>query len=74
MAQARFIEHADPEYARMADRYLDDHPKARLYIGFADFVFLHFEARKGFLNAGFGKAFVITATDMGLGKTQVEQV
>ncbi len=73
MAQARFIEHADPDYARMADCYLKDHPKAKLYIGFADFLFVMFEARKGFLNAGFGKAFVVTAADMGLHEPQCGQ-
>ncbi len=73
MAHARFIEHADPDYTRMANRYLKDHPKAKLYIGFADFLFVIFEARKGFLNAGFGKAFVVTAADMGLQEPQCGQ-
>lgn len=65
-AQAAFLRHDDPEYDEMAAHYLRDHPKAKLYIGFADFSFVLFRIDQAHLNGGFGKAFALTAADLGL--------
>jgi len=67
MAQAGFVEHVDPAYPALAEHYLRTHRKAKLYIGFADFVFVRFAVERGYLNGGFGKAFVLEPADMGLG-------
>lgn len=40
-----------------ARRYLNRHPKARLYAGFADFAFFRLAVERASLNGGFGKAF-----------------
>jgi heme iron utilization protein len=40
------------------------HPKARLYIDFADFRFFRFQILSGALNGGFGRAFALTAGDI----------
>ena len=64
MANAVFVEHADADYRPLAEHYLKDHPKSKLYIGFGDFVFVKFEVSSAFLNGGFGKAFVLTAEDL----------
>lgn len=61
---ARFVRHGSDAYAELAAHYLRDHPKARLYIGFADFSFAVFTVDKAYLNGGFGKAFVLTADDL----------
>ena len=66
-ATARFLRHGEGGHAEMAAHYLRGHPKAKLYIGFADFSFALFEVTKAYLNGGFGKAFVLTAEDLGLG-------
>ncbi|MDK3019625.1 HugZ family pyridoxamine 5'-phosphate oxidase [Pseudodonghicola flavimaris] len=66
LARARFVAHDDPDYARLARHYLSTHPKAQLYIGFADFSFALFSVQKGLLNGGFGRAFHLTPADMGL--------
>lgn len=66
-ATAALIPHGDPTYAEMAAHYLRDHPKAKLYLDFADFNFARFTVRKAFLNGGFGKAFHLTSQDLGLG-------
>lgn len=58
--QARFID--KPPALRA--RWLADHPKAGLYIDFADFGFVRFEMITGHLNGGFGKAFRLTAEDL----------
>ena len=44
--------------------YLATHPKAKLYIDFADFNFVGFEVEAGHLNGGFGKAFRLTPADL----------
>lgn len=65
-ARARIIAHDTAQYSEMATHYLRDHPKAKLYIGFADFAFVLFDVTRGHLNGGFGKAFVLTPADLGL--------
>lgn len=65
-ATAQFVAHSDPVYNEMAQHYLLSHPKAKLYIGFADFCFALFQVQIGYLNGGFGKAYHLTPQDMGL--------
>ena len=55
-----------PEYEGLASGWCELHPKARLYVGFADFLFVRFQVSRGFLNGGFGKAFDLTPSDMAL--------
>ena len=62
--QARFIAHKDPAYRDMRDQYLTTHPKAKLYIDFADFSFALFDVEDAHLNGGFGKAFYLTPADL----------
>ena len=59
--KARFL--ADKS---LREHYLKSHPKSRLYIDFADFRFVAFEVLSADLNGGFGKAYRLTATDLGL--------
>ena len=61
-ARARFVD--DKESLR--GHWLASHPKAKLYIDFADFAFVRFDIAAGHLNGGFGKAFRLTAADLGL--------
>ncbi len=65
-ARARFLVRQGNDHEEMAAKYLRDHPKAKLYIGFADFSFVLFDVSRGFLNAGFGKAFRLSPADLGL--------
>lgn len=65
-ARARFLGKGDAGHDALAAHYLRDHPKAKLYIGFADFSFALFTVSAGLLNGGFGKAFRLTRADMGL--------
>ncbi len=61
-AQAVFM----PPEARPALReiWLHRHPKAKLYVDFADFGFVRFHPESAFLNGGFGKAFLLNAADL----------
>lgn len=63
-AQARFVRRDMPDYSGLAVQYLAQRPKARLYIGFGDFSIVVFDPVSGLLNAGFGKAFALSASDM----------
>ena len=49
----------------LRDTFLKSHPKAKLYIDFADFNFVRFEIISADLNGGFGKAFHMKASDFG---------
>jgi heme iron utilization protein len=62
--QARFLRQGEAGHAELAAHWLRDHPKSRLYIGFADFAFVLFDVRKAYLNGGFGRAFVLTPADL----------
>jgi heme iron utilization protein len=64
--QARFLRHGAAEYADLAAHWLRDHPKSKLYIGFADFSFALFDVTSAHLNGGFGRAFIMTPADLGL--------
>ncbi|NIZ13966.1 HugZ family protein [Phaeobacter sp. HF9A] len=63
---AMILPNTGPAHEEMAAHYLRSHPKAKLYIGFGDFHFIRFQITQGFLNAGFGKAFQLSAADLGL--------
>lgn len=64
--KAVFTGHDDPAYGGLAERWLKDHPKARLYIGFGDFSFASLHVHHAALNGGFGKAYTLTSADLGL--------
>jgi heme iron utilization protein len=50
--------------AALRKHWLSRHPKARLYIDFADFSFFAFDILDARLNAGFGKAFRLSKDDL----------
>ncbi|MCB4456113.1 HugZ family pyridoxamine 5'-phosphate oxidase [Leisingera sp. McT4-56] len=64
MAAAEFVPRQDPEHAALAAGYLRQHPKAKLYLQFADFSFVRFRITAAHLNGGFGKAFHLAAADL----------
>ncbi len=66
LGTAAFLRHCTPGHAEMAAHYLRDHPKAKLYIGFADFAFVRISPRQALLNGGFGRAFQLTPSDLGV--------
>jgi len=50
----------------LRSRWLERHPKSKLYIDFGDFGFIRFVAQTAFLNGGFGYACKLSAEDLGL--------
>lgn len=65
-ATAQMIPRSDPGFAAFQERWLESHPKSKLFIGFGDFLFARFQVAHAFLNGGFGKAFNLTPGDLGL--------
>lgn len=63
-ATAGFIAPDAPERAGYRAAWLRDHPKSALYADFADFHFVRFAIADGHLNAGFGKAYALSANDL----------
>ncbi len=47
-----------------AETYLNHQPKARLYIGFADFHMVRLTPTEAFLNGGFAKAYHLSPADL----------
>ncbi|MEO9827561.1 MAG: pyridoxamine 5'-phosphate oxidase family protein [Paracoccaceae bacterium] len=58
--RAEFVEKTDV----LVSRYLAFQPKAKLYIGFADFHFARLVPSEAFLNGGFGKAYHLNPQDL----------
>lgn len=61
---ARPVAHDHPTHTRLRDRFLERHPKSRLYIDFADFQFFRLEPQVASLNGGFGKAYSFPGNDL----------
>lgn len=62
--QAAFLRHGETGHAQLRDHYLISHPKAKLYVDFADFAFVRFSVDSALLNGGFGQAFRLTSSDL----------
>jgi putative heme iron utilization protein len=61
--EAKWIERSDPRFKNLRARFISRHPKAELYVDFADFRFYRLEPVSADLNGGFGKAFSLTPSD-----------
>ena len=62
--EARFIDRAAPAHATLRAVWLRDHPKALLYMDFADFGFVGLRPLGAFLNGGFGRAMRLAPDDL----------
>lgn len=63
-AKARFVAGGDPDRPALRAHWLQGHPKAALYVDFADFAFVRLEPQSALLNAGFAKAYRLTPKDL----------
>lgn len=63
-ARAEMIERGTLAHAHAERRYLNRHPKAKLYAGFADFAFFRLAAQGGMLNGGFARAYRLESSDL----------
>jgi putative heme iron utilization protein len=58
------LEPGTAEWVRAERRYLNRNPKAKLYVGLADFLFFRLEIERASLNGGFGRAYMLGRDDM----------
>lgn len=63
-AHAAFVAADAPDRPALRAHWLKGHPKAALYVDFADFAFVRFSPESALLNGGFGRAFRLTPTDL----------
>jgi putative heme iron utilization protein len=63
-ARAQFVGWDDPARQALRDHWLKGHPKAALYIDFADFAFVRLHPVSALLNGGFARAFRLTAAGL----------
>lgn len=63
-AVAERIDRQTPTHPDAERRYLNRHPKAKLYAGFADFAFFRLVPQGALLNGGFGKAYRLQASEL----------
>lgn len=63
-AEAQLVERSSEDHTRLRDHWLVEHPKAKLYVDFADFAFARLIPVSGLLNGGFGRAFRLSAEDL----------
>ncbi|MBO9450835.1 pyridoxamine 5-phosphate oxidase [Tropicibacter sp. R16_0] len=61
---ARFLERGSDAHDALRAHYLSIRPKAKLYVDFADFRFVRFDISDGLLNGGFGKAYLLSPSDL----------
>ncbi len=61
---ARKLERGSEEQQRAARRYLNRHPKAKLYAELGDFNYFRLDVQQASLNGGFGKAYSLTRNDI----------
>ena len=61
---AQFIAADDPTRPYIRAKWLQDHPKATLYVDFADFAFCRLMPVSALLNGGFGRAYALTPDDL----------
>ena len=64
LAQARFVSPEAPERPALRTAWLERHPKAKLYVDFADFAFVRLDPTGAHLNGGFGRAYRLMPEDL----------
>lgn len=63
-ARAEFVAADDPARAALRDYWLKGHPKAKIYVDFADFAFVRLHPVSALLNGGFARAFRLGPEDL----------
>ncbi|NNU80912.1 pyridoxamine 5-phosphate oxidase [Halovulum dunhuangense] len=64
--RARFVGRTEPGHPALRAQFLARRPKAGLYIDFGDFHLVRLAVHEAHLNGGFGKAYRLAPSDLGL--------
>lgn len=63
-ARAGFVARGAAGHAQLREDWLTHHPKAKLYVDFADFAFVRFTPVSALLNGGFARAYRLLPSDL----------
>ena len=63
IGEIEIVDRNSAQQASLRERYLQHHPKARLYVDFLDFHFFRMNLQRANLYGGFGKAFELEPKD-----------
>lgn len=63
-----------PLHARLRQRFLNRHPKAKLYIDFPDFAFFRLVPQSANLNGGFARAYLLPGDDLVIHSANIESL
>ncbi|MCP4181961.1 MAG: HugZ family protein, partial [Hyphomicrobiales bacterium] len=69
IGEIEIVDREGGNQASLRERYLQHHPKARLYVDFLDFHFFRMNLQRANLNGGFGKAFELEPKDFAISKS-----
>ena len=61
---AELVARGTADHAALREHWLLSHPKAKLYVDFADFAFARLHPVSAILNGGFGRAWRLSAADL----------
>lgn len=61
---AEFLDRSAPDHAAIRAHWLNNHPKAKLYVDFADFSFVRLRPVSAMLNGGFARAYRLSPEDL----------
>ncbi len=64
--RAERVEREGAPHERIRGRFLERHPKSKLYIDFPDFCFFRFIPLDASLNGGFGRAYILSSEDIAI--------
>ena len=62
--EADKVERDSDVHARIRERFIRRHPKAKLYVDFPDFAFFRLTPLKASMNGGFGRAYALSGADL----------
>jgi len=62
--EADKVERDSDVHARIRERFIRRHPKAKLYVDFPDFAFFRLTPLKASMNGGFGRAYALSGSDL----------
>lgn len=72
--QAERVARDDSTHLRLRTRFIARHPKAKLYADFPDFAFFRMIPKSASLNGGFGKAFMLEASDLLISSPAIDDI
>ncbi|OBZ93212.1 pyridoxamine 5'-phosphate oxidase [Pararhizobium polonicum] len=61
-------------HARIRERFIRRHPKAKLYVDFPDFAFFRLTPLKASLNGGFGRAYALDGEDLFIRSPAIDEL